>query len=275
MTGAGSRLSRRQAVGGMIAMTTVALAAPATRAAPLAVFAPRGSGAVAHDRFDALLRRYVKPDGAGYNRVDYRALKQEGAAELDRYLAMLAAVDPTALSRDEAHAYWTNLYNAKTLEVMVAHYPVPSIRQINLGGGGLFSSGPWSRRILRVNGTDLSLDDVEHRIVRALFADPMSHYGLNCASYSCPNLLEEAYAGATIDAALARNARAYVNHRRGVAVTDRRITASKIYSWYADDFGGERQLKTHWQAFAVPELAAQIAGAAIGSYVYDWSINDV
>ncbi|MBA3447167.1 MAG: DUF547 domain-containing protein [Pseudaminobacter sp.] len=191
------------------------------------------------------------------------------------YIADLETVDPTRLSRDEAHAYWTNLYNAKTLDVVLGRYPVSSIKKINLGGGGIFGGGPWSKKLITVQGIKLSLDDIEHRIVRPLFADPMSHYGLNCASYSCPNLATVSYTGQNIDSKLLEGASDYINHDRGLSISDGRITASKIYSWYANDFGGEDHLKVHWKQFATPELAAKIDGGRIGSYVYDWTLNDI
>lgn len=242
---------------------------------PLTALAPAGTGSVGHERFDTLLQRFVKPDAESYNRVDYRAFQRSGRRELAAYLDGLSTQDPTRLSRREAHAYWINLYNAKTLDIVLEHYPVSSIRKIRLGGGGLFKSGPWSRKLLTVAGTELSLDDIEHRIVRPLFGDPLSHYGLNCASYSCPNLATRAYTGETVDAILAQGARDYVNHPRGVAVSSGTITASKIYSWYAEDFGGTARLKTHWKSFAAPDLKARIDAAAIGGYDYDWSLNDV
>jgi len=126
-----------------------------------------------------------------------------------------------------------------------------------------------------VAGTELSLDDIEHRVVRPLFADRLSHYGLNCASYSCPNLATRAYTGETLAAMLSRGARDYVNHKRGIAISAGVITASKIYSWYAEDFGGKTRLKGHWKAFAAPDLGARLDAAEIGGYAYDWSLNDV
>ena len=240
---------------------------------PIARFEPTGTATHDHSAFDALLEAHVKPDAEGYNRVDYRALATEHAA-LDAYLDDLAAVTPSELSREEAHAYWINLYNAKTLDVVLDAYPVESIRRINLGGA-LFKPGPWSADILTIDGVDLTLDDVEHRVVRAIFNDPMSHYGLNCASVSCPNLMADAYTGSNIDALLAESGRRYVNHPRGVEVSAGRITASRIYDWYAEDFGGEDALKAHWVGLATPEKAAEIEAAEIARYRYDWDLNDV
>ncbi|MCY6382706.1 DUF547 domain-containing protein [Hoeflea prorocentri] len=270
-------LSRRSF---LIAGTTLAVAhatgvQSAQAARPITKLRPRGGAGFDHSAFDAMLRAYVKPDAQGYNRFDYRGLKSSAQGQLKAYLVAMQSARPTTFSADEAHAYWINLYNAATLDVVADYYPVKSIKDIKLGGGGLFGSGPWSKKLMTVEGQELSLDDVEHRIVRGLFEDPMSHYGLNCASYSCPNLAVRAFTGSNLNSLLAQNAREYVNHSRGVSVKSGRITSSKIYSWYADDFGGRGQLKGHWSAFAEPQHKANINSARLGRFVYDWSLNDI
>ena len=258
-----------RAFAGLAAASAIA---PGAASAALTGFRPTGQGKADHSGFDALVRAHVKPDAQAYNRVDYRGVKANLAA-LKAYVASLEAINPVTLSRNEAHAYWINLYNAKTLEIVAEAFPVSSIKKINLGGSFLFGSGPWKARLMTVNGQELSLDDVEHEIVRPLFKDPMSHYGLNCASYSCPNLATRAFTGANVDALLRDNAVDYVNHSRGVAIANGRITASKIYSWYAGDFGGKGRLKSHWSSLADPQKAAEIEAATISGYDYDWSIN--
>jgi Protein of unknown function, DUF547 len=255
------------------AASVAALPLVADAAAPMKAFRPAGSGSVDHSAFDALLADAVKLDASGYAAVDYAGLKRRHG-ELIAYVEALQGVDAAGLSRGEAHAYWINLYNAKTLDVVLERYPVKSIRDINLGGG-FFGRGPWSKKLMTVSGTELSLDDVEHRIVRALFNDPFSHYALNCASVSCPNLMPRAYTAANLTAQMAESARLYINHPRGLRLANGSITASKIYSWYADDFGGKDNLKAHWAEFAAPELAAALAAADIGSFTYDWTLNDV
>lgn len=267
-------IHRRTALLGLASLGAASIIAPRSAFAALSAFRPKGGGTVDHSAFDALLRAYVKPDAQAYNRVDYRGIKSN-IGTLRTYLASLQATDPVTLSRDEAHAYWINLYNAKTLEVVAEAFPVTSIKKINLGGSFLFGSGPWKAKLMTVNGRELSLDDVEHEIVRALFNDPMSHYGLNCASYSCPNLATRAYTGGNINGLLRQTGSDYVNHPRGVGLADGRITASKIYSWYAGDFGGKSRLKEHWSGLASREKAAGIAAARISGYEYDWSINSV
>jgi len=265
-------LSRRTLVAGSASLVAATVVMPWSAAAALTGFRPKGGATMDHSAYDALLKAHVRADAQAYNRVDYGGLKTRLGA-LKAYIASLEAADPVSLSRNEAHAYWINLYNAKTLEVVAEAFPVSSIKKINLGGSFLFGAGPWKAKILKVNGTELSLDDVEHEIVRALFKDEMSHYGLNCASYSCPNLATKAFTGANVDALLRQNAVEYVNHPRGVAVSKGRITASKIYSWYAGDFGGKGKLRDHWASLASPQKAAEIAAASISGYEYDWSIN--
>jgi hypothetical protein len=274
--GTGPSFSRRAVLAGSAAAGLLAAAPlPALADEPLSGFAPAGSGAIDHAAFDAILAGHVRPDGSGYNKVDYRALKGDAHGALKAYLADLQRAVPSGFSKPAAHAYWINLYNAKTLDVVLDRYPVRSIRKINLGGGGLFGFGPWSKPMLKVEGQALSLDDVEHRIVRPLFGDPMSHYALNCASYSCPNLAVRAFTAQNLEAQMAENAVLYVNHPRGVEVNRRTINASKIYSWYAGDFGGRANLKAHWSRFAEPDLAGAIKRASIGRFRYDWSLNDV
>ena len=247
---------------------------PAAAAAPIRDFRPGGSGGFDHSAFDALLKAHVEPDGTGYNRVDYKGVKADGAA-LKAYVASLEAATPSAFSVDEAHAFWINLYNAKTLDVIIDRYPVKSIKDIDLGGGGLFGGGPWSAKLMNVEGRELSLDDVEHRIVRVIFNDPDSHYGLNCASYSCPNLMPRAYTATNLKSQMMESGRQYVNHPRGVRVEGGRVQASKIYSWYADDWGGRDAVRAHWLDLAEPALATELEGAESVRYNYDWSLNDV
>jgi hypothetical protein len=139
---------------------------------------------VDHSAWDKLLKTYVKPGDDGVNRVDYAAFQRNGHEELKLYIQRLEAVDPQMLDRREQFAFLVNLYNAKTIEVVLNNYPVKSIRDISLGGGlaALVTGGLWKAKILNVKGADLSLDDIEHGLLRLLFKDPRVHYALNCAS---------------------------------------------------------------------------------------------
>jgi len=228
-----------------------------------------------HSRWQALLKTYVKKGSDGLNRVNYAAFKQMGRKSLKSYLTDLQAVDVAKLNKNEQFAYWANLYNAQTIEIILAHYPVKSIRDIDISPG-IFADGPWKKKVLTVAGVKISLDDIEHKILRGFFKDPRIHYAVNCASVGCPNLGREAFTGPQIESQLNASARAYVNSPRGVSVKGRRITVSKIYSWFDEDFGNsERGVLAHVRKYADFDLAEQLKGLDdIYDYDYDWSLND-
>ena len=161
------------------------------------------------------------------------------------------------------------------LALVLYHYPVSSIRDIKFK---LFAFGPWSEQLLEVEGRKLSLNDIEHGIIRPIWPDPRIHYLLNCAAVGCPNLRprrlrrREASRRRWEEAA-----RDYVNDRRGVRFDDRgRMTLSKIYLWYEEDFGGSVDgVLAHLRRYADPALATRLQGRErVDDYAYDWSLND-
>ena len=230
-----------------------------------------------HAAWDTLLSRYVSESADGVNRVDYARWKANAPdrAALDGYIHALEAERPSTLPRNAQFAYWANLYNAETVNVVLARYPVRSIRDIRSEGGGLKGLiGPWQTKVVTVEGRRLSLDEIESAILRPTFRDARVHYALNCASLGCPNLQRRAFQAATLDAELDAAARAYIGHPRGVRVTPQGLQLSSIYKWYAADFGTPAALRTHLERYAPPPLAAQIrATARIAGYGYDWSLN--
>lgn len=232
-----------------------------------------------HGSWTGLLQRFVTGAPDGVARVDYRSFLSQGRADLSRYLDLLQSIDVRSLSRAGQVAYWSNLYNAKTVDIVLSHYPVKSIRDIDLGGGllAVFSGGPWSAKLVRVAGWDLSLDDIEHEILRPIFKDARIHYALNCASIGCPNLGQSALTAATLEPTLDRAAAAYVNHPRGVQLDHAGLTVSSIYDWFAEDFGdGVPGVLRHIRRYASAELRRTLSAATgIAGYAYDWSLNDV
>ena len=178
-------------------------------------------------------------------------------------------------SRPEQRAYWTNLYNALTVKVVLDHYPVASIMKIDISPG-LFAKGPWKKKLLAIEGEKVSLDDIEHRILRPIWKDPRTHYAVNCASLGCPNLPMQAFTSANTEELLDAGARAYVNHARGARIDKGRLTVSSIYDWFESDFGGsEAGVIEHLRKYAEPALAKQLAGVKrIADDDYDWSLND-
>jgi hypothetical protein len=224
--------------------------------------------------WDVLLARYVRESPDGVNRVDYARWHASAPdrAALQGYIRSLEGEHPSAMARNAAFAYWANLYNAVTVETVLAHYPVRSIRDIRSEGLSLKGLiGPWQTKAATVEGRRLSLDEIENAVMRPTFRDPRVHYALNCASLGCPNLRPRAFHGETLDADLDAAARAYIAHPRGVAVTPQGLRLSSIYRWYAADFG---DLRAHLERYATPARAAEIrATPRIAGYGYDWSLN--
>ena len=101
----------------------------------------------------------------------------------------------------------------------------------------MFSDGPWGRALIEVEGEALSLDDIEHRILRPIWRDARIHYAVSCASIGCPNLQRTAFTDTNADELMAAAAHAYINHSRGVRIDGGRLIVSKIYSWFREDFG--------------------------------------
>ena len=270
------QLARPAILAALLSMTALSLldSGMANAATLASQFAAKGSKSLDHSAFDALLKRHVVPGADGINRVNYRNFLKD-RDKLARYIDAMQAVSVPSLSPEAAKAYWINLYNAKTVDVVLAHYPVQSIRDIRLGGGFL-AKGPWKKTLLTVGGTPLSLDNIEHDIARKIWKDPRLHYGFNCASIGCPNLATEAYRGVSIEAQLDEAARAFINHPRGVTVSKKGLTVSKIYSWYKSDFGTRKQLFAHWKTYATGPLEAKLQNdLTIKAYDYDWSLNEV
>lgn len=246
--------------------------------------APSNAPAFDHGTWNSLLGKYVVAGRNGLNRVDYQAWKNGGHKTLKGYVKELESADPRQLSRDEQFAYWANLYNAKTIDIVLDHYPIESIRQISIGEGlfgfikkSVGAGGPWKAKVLRVSGHDLSLDDIEHRILRPVFKDPRVHYSVNCSSVGCPNLGREAFTGARLDAQLDAAARAFINDPRGFTVEGGTLKASSIYQWFQADFGGSATaVLDHARKYANERLKAQLKGkTSIDGYFYDWSLNNI
>jgi hypothetical protein len=233
---------------------------------------------VDHSAWSRLLERYVVAESDGINRVRYASMKKGARADLEGYLARLVRVDVKALDRNEQFAYWANLYNAKTIAIVLDALPVRSIKDINLGGGLLaaVTGGPWKAQVLKVAGVDLSLDDIEHGILRPVFKDPRVHYAVNCASLGCPNLGRAAFTGAKLDAELDAAATAFINHPRGLRISDGEAVLSSIYSWFEEDFGGSAAaVLAHVSRYAGEALKSKLQGISeIADYGYDWSLND-
>jgi hypothetical protein len=222
------------------------------------------------------LQQYVTEQSDGINRVDYGNFSGADRQQLKDYISMLSELPISSYSRDEQLSFWINLYNALTVDVILDHYPVSSIRKVNLSPG-LFKDGPWGKKLLRIEGRDVSLNDIEHRILRPIWKNPRLHYALNCASLGCPNLQRKAYTPENADTLMNQAATDFINHPRGISMRDGKLVASSIYNWFRRDFGKtDRDILEHIQQYAYPDLRQTLNDfSSIDRYEYDWSLNDM
>jgi hypothetical protein len=235
---------------------------------------PASSIQVDHARWGRVLGRYLHTGKDGITLFDYAALKGDGLGELDAYLKGLEAVPVRRLTRPRQLAFWLNLYNALTVRTVARAYPVDSIRDIDISPG-LFADGPWGKPLTRVEGEALTLNDIEHRIVRPLWNDPRVHYALNCASLGCPNLAPSPYRADDLETMLESAATTFINSPRALWWDDERLWVSSIYAWFQGDFGGDDAgILAHLSRYAEPDLRRRLARVErIRDHDYDWGLN--
>ncbi|MEE8333300.1 MAG: DUF547 domain-containing protein, partial [Alphaproteobacteria bacterium] len=209
----------------------------------------------------------------GVARFSYMAVTPEERRAFDAYIARLSATRVSGLARSEQFAYWVNLYNALTVRLILDHPGVTSIRDIDISPG-LFADGPWGAALVTIEGHAVTLNDIEHRILRPIFRDPRIHYAVSCASIGCPDLGVRAFTAQAYESMLERAARAYVNHSRGARITEGGLVVSSIYVWFGKDFGGEAGVLKHLRKYARDGLRKQLIGISeIADHAYDWSLN--
>jgi hypothetical protein len=231
-----------------------------------------------HVLFTQILSEYVR-DG----RVDYGRLCKDD--RLETYVSQLAATNPDAITDAKARlAFWINAYNAYTLKVICDNYPVESINDLHFGGlvvGTVVKKTIWDKKLVVVGGGKMSLNHVEHKIVRPEFKDPRAHFALVCAAKSCPPLRAEAYEGASLDDQLDDQGRIFFGEpdKNRFDVEKKIAYLSKILDWYKGDFGkNDEEILLAIIPFLAEELAGDIdanPGAwDIKHTKYDWSLNN-
>lgn len=252
---------------------------PATpgHAAPKAELWPRwekhdaaSTQKIDHSLWDTFLKKnVVAPHPSGINRVRYASVAPEDRKALKDYLKNLQGLPISRYNRAEQKAYWINLYNGLTVDLILSRFPVESIRDINISPG-LFARGPWGAKLLNIEEERLSLDDIEHRILRPIWKDNRVHYAVNCASLGCPDLQPAAYTSENTEALLEKG-----DHPRGVVINNGKLHVSSIYVWFQEDFGGSAEgLMEHWSKYANQVLADALKNYSGGlEHDYDWRLN--
>ncbi len=230
------------------------------------VWAPaRSNAAMDHGLFTGLLGKYVQK-----GTVDYKGFKREEVT-LDKYLTVLEKTDTRKLSRDDRFAFYINAYNAWTIKLILTGYPgIKSIKDL-----GSFFKSPWKKEIARIDGGIVTLDHIEHEVLRPGFKDPRVHFAVNCASKGCPPLRGEAYRGDILDRQLDEMTRAFINDPRRNRLEGRTLYVSSIFKWFSEDFNDD--VAGFFLKYARGDLKEGLeanGNAVTIKYLdYDWSLN--
>jgi hypothetical protein len=219
-----------------------------------------------HGLYAELLEKYVQN-----HTVDYRGFKNE-EAKLDRYLKILEETDTKKLSRDEQFAFYINAYNGWTIKLILTGYPgIKSIKNL----GSIFKT-PWKKQIARIDGDIITLDKIEHDILRPGFKDPRVHFAVNCASKGCPPLRPEPYRADILEQQLDEMTRAFINDSQRNRLEGKTLYVSSIFKWFSEDFHDD--VVGFFLKYAQGDLKKQLEeskGDIQVKYLdYDWSLND-
>ncbi len=235
--------------------------------------------AQSHKLFTEILKSHVS-DGW----VDYVKLKDD--ARLKEYTAALEKIDPdTIKNADLRLAFWINVYNAFTLEIISENYPVESINDLHKGGlilGQILGTTIWDYEFIEINGEKLSLNNVEHDIIRVEFNEPRIHFALVCAAISCPLLRSEAYEGYKLNEQLNYEAYKFFRdkERNYFDAATKTAHLSKIIDWFEEDFGeNDQDIIKYVAKFAPVEYQESMLNETdkweIDYLSYDWTLNDI
>lgn len=224
---------------------------------------------ISHEAWTKLVKKYVNEDGL----VNYKGFIKD-KAELQSYLDMLSANPPGKdWSKNDQIAYWLNAYNAFTIKLIVDHYPVKSIKDLGPKKQIIFINTPWDKKFFSIGGKTMTLNRIEHRILRKIYNEPRIHFSLNCASMSCPKLRREAYDGAKLDAQLNDQAKEFLSDPNRNKINPSKPELSAIFSFYGKDI-------RKWSGKTIIDYINQYTAvkikqdAEIDYLDYDWSLND-
>lgn len=209
-----------------------------------------------HSAWDKLLSKYVSADG----KVNYPGFKKDPL--FAQYLTSLSKSKMSdKLSANEQKAYWINVYNAYTIKLITDNFPVKSIRDIE---------GAWDKKFIDIGGLKYSLNQIENEILRPRFKDARIHFGINCASISCPRLHNQAFTAANVDGLLQKLTAEFINNPSFNVIHASSPKISNIFEWYAADFGGVEGFATFINQYS----RIKVNPNAVFFYMeYNWGLN--
>jgi len=228
----------------------------------LSTFYSSASTKADHSTWDNLLHTYVSSKG----KVNYKGLKSQDL-KISSYLKELQEHYPSSdWSRKEKMAYYINLYNAYTVKIVLNNYPVKSVRDIKLSGQDI-----WKAKLVKTGSKVYSLGYVENEILRKM-NDPRVHFAINCASFSCPKLLNHAFTAANLETNLKSLTSGYINNPAHNQITNQSVKISKIFEWYAKDFiSDDSSLIDFLNEYSKVKIASN---AKIEYIPYNWTLNE-
>lgn len=222
---------------------------------------------VTHTKWNALLKKHVSE--AGW--VDYKGFIRDSAL-LNDYLKLIEAAHPNDKnwSRNEQMAYWINAYNAYTIQLINRNYPVASIKDIKKGVA--FVNSVWDIKFIKIQGYTYDLNNIEHNILRPVFKDARIHAAVNCASYSCPKLMNEAFTADKLEKQLDAGMRSFVNDPSRNKIKADKAQISEIFKWFKGDF--ERDGGSVWEFLNKYSTVKMTKNTDVSHLDYDWKLNE-
>jgi hypothetical protein len=221
---------------------------------------------VTHEKWEALLQKHVSSDGC----VNYKGFIKDSVA-FNNYLDLLSSHHPNdTWTINEKYAYWINVYNAFTIDIVIRNYPIASIKEI---GGSIYRiNTTWAQKFIVIESEIYSLDNIEHDILRSNFKDARVHVAVNCASESCPTLYNHAFEANKIDIQLNKLFKSFLADKSKNIITPDKVKLSKIFSWFKSDFKrNDKTLVEYLNDF----LDVQINNEASIEYLdYKWELNE-
>lgn len=222
---------------------------------------------VTHEIWDGLVKKHVKSDGF----VDYKGFIRD-SAELNRYLRLLETSHPSdkGWTREEQMAYWINAYNAYTVDLITRNYPTESIKDIKRGVA--FVNSVWDIKFIKIQGYTYDLNNIEHNILRPVFKDARIHAAVNCASYSCPRLRNEAFTAKRLEEQLDDSMRQFVNDPVRNKIGAEKAQISEIFKWFKGDFERDAgSVRAFLNRYAETKLTEK---TDISYMDYLWTLNE-
>jgi hypothetical protein len=209
-----------------------------------------------YKNWDVFLKKYVSATGE----VDYKSIKAN-KKELDALTKSFSEVKVLpSWNKNDQLAFWINAYNVFTIDLITSHHPLKSIQQLDGGK-------PWDVKRIQIGGKKYSLNNIENDIIRPQFKDARIHFAVNCAAKSCPPLSNSAFLGNTLDVQLDMVTKKFINNTKYQTITSSKLTLSKIFEWYATDFGDIVTFINKYSSIKVNK------NPGIVFKEYDWTLN--